>query len=62
MRTAIRQALPPAHRLSLALLACSLAPATQAAFIEDSSATLTATNIYLNRDFREGDGQNKREE
>ena len=62
MRTAIRQALPPAHRLSLALLACSLAPAAHAAFIEDSSATLTATNIYLNRDFREGDGQNKREE
>lgn len=62
MRTASRQALPPARRLSLAILACTLAPAAHAAFVADSSASLTATNIYLNRDFREGAGQNKREE
>ena len=61
MRTAPRQALP-ARRLTLALLAASCAPAAHAAFVEDSSATLTTTNIYLNRDFREGTGQNKREE
>lgn len=56
-----RRALPP-HLLSLAVAAGLLTPATQAAFIGDSKASLTATNIYLNRDFREGDGQNKREE
>jgi hypothetical protein len=61
MRTAPRQALP-LRRLTLALLAASAAPAAHAAFVEDSSATLSTTNIYLNRDFREGDGQNKREE
>ncbi|MEK1908087.1 MAG: OprD family porin [Pseudomonas sp.] len=61
MRTASRQALP-VRRLSLTLLACSIAPASHAAFIEDSSASLTTTNIYLNRDFREDAGQNKREE
>ena len=62
MFNASRQALPPAHLLSLAVTAALLAPTAQAAFIADSSASLTTTNIYLNRDFREGDGQNKREE
>lgn len=62
MRTASRQALPPVRHLGLALLACGLAPASHAAFIEDSSASLSTTNIYLNRDFREDAGQNKREE
>ena len=62
MRSAHRQASAPVRSFSLTLLACALAPAAHAAFIEDSSATLTTTNIYLNRDFREGDGQNKREE
>lgn len=63
MRSAHRQASAPVRRFSLSLLACALAPAAaHAAFVEDSSATLTTTNIYLNRDFREGDGQNKREE
>lgn len=54
----------PARRLTLAILAASAAtaPLAQAAFVEDSSATLTTTNIYLNRDFREDAGQNKREE
>ncbi len=62
MFAASRQAFPPAHLLSLAIAASLAAPLAQAAFVEDSSATLTATNIYFNRDFREGDGQNKREE
>jgi hypothetical protein len=62
MPIASRQALLPANLLSLAVTAALLAPAAQAAFVEDSSASLTMTNIYLNRDFREGDGQNKREE
>ena len=31
-------------------------------FVEDSSATLSTSNIYFNRDFRDGAGQSKREE
>lgn len=49
-------------RLALAVTTATLAPLAQAGFIEDSSATLHTHNIYLNRDFREGDGQAKREE
>lgn len=52
----------PARLLGLSIAASLTAPIAHAAFIEDSTATLSATNIYLNRDFREGDGQNKREE
>ncbi len=59
--TAVRRSPAPA-RLALAVAAASLAPMAQAAFIEDSSATLQTHNIYLNRDFREGSGQSKREE
>lgn len=33
-----------------------------AAFINDSKATLELRNIYLNRDFRDGTGQSKRDE
>lgn len=62
MPIASRQALLPANLLSLAVSAVLLAPAAQAAFVEDSTANLVMTNIYLNRDFREGTGQNKREE
>lgn len=62
MPTAAWQALPPVRRLALAITACTLAPLAHAEFVEDSSASLTTTNIYLNRDFREGAGQNKREE
>lgn len=51
----------PASLLALGI-AASVSPATFAAFIEDSKASLTTNNIYLNRDFREGSGQNKREE
>ncbi|MBU2014691.1 MAG: OprD family porin [Gammaproteobacteria bacterium] len=61
MLTAVRRSPAPA-RLALAVAAASLAPMAQAAFIEDSSATLQTHNIYLNRDFREGSGQSKREE
>ena len=62
MFNASRQALAPIRLLSLAVSAALLAPVAQAAFIADSSASLTATNIYLNRDFREGEAQSKREE
>lgn len=62
MPTAPRQAISSLSLLSLALPTALLAPMAHAAFIEDSSASLTTTNIYLNRDFREGTGQNKREE
>ncbi|KXU34595.1 porin [Ventosimonas gracilis] len=34
----------------------------QAALLEDSKVKFSANNIYFNRDFREGSGQNKREE
>lgn len=54
--------LSPVHLLSLAISTALLAPAAHADFVADSKASLTTTNIYLNRDFREGDGQNKREE
>src|SRR5690606_5065970 len=53
---------PAQAPLVLAIALATLAPLAQAAFIEDSSATLHTQNIYLNRDFREGDGQAKREE
>ncbi len=64
MPTASHQVLTPAHLLSLAIAAALLAPAAHADFIADSKASLTTSNIYLNRDFREGTGtqQNKREE
>jgi len=62
MLTASRQAYAPAHLLSLAITAALFAPVVQADFIADSKADLITTNIYLNRDFREGSGQNKREE
>lgn len=62
MLTASYRALSPIHQLSLAISTALLAPASHAAFIDDSSASLTTSNIYLNRDFREDAGQNKREE
>ena len=36
--------------------------ASAAGFIEDSKASLQTSNYYFNRDFRDGSGQNKREE
>ncbi|MDH4609769.1 OprD family porin [Pseudomonas sp. BN102] len=62
MHTAARRALPPVRILSLAIAGCTLAPQAHAEFIKDSSATLEARNIYLNRDFRDGSGQSKRDE
>ncbi|WP_375739787.1 OprD family porin [Pseudomonas boanensis] len=62
MLTAARQARLPVRTLGLVIAGCILTPLAQADFIKDSSANLEARNIYLNRDFREGDGQSKREE
>ena len=62
MLTASYRALSPAHLLSLAISTALFAPAAHADFVADSKASLSTTNIYLNRDFREGSGQNKREE
>ena len=62
MLTAARQAFPPVCTLSLAIASCTLASQAHAEFFKDSSATLEARNIYLNRDFRDGAGQSKREE
>ncbi|MCQ2028064.1 OprD family porin [Stutzerimonas zhaodongensis] len=61
MLTAVRTK-PARARLALAVAVASLVPMAQADFIEDSRATLQTQNIYLNRDFREGTGQSKREE
>ena len=62
MLTASYRALSPVHLLSLAITTALFAPAAHADFVADSKASLSTTNIYLNRDFREGSGQNKREE
>ena len=62
MPTASHQALAPARLLSLAIATTLLAPMAHAEFIADSTASLTTSNMYLNRDFRENAGQNKREE
>ncbi|HEX5844563.1 MAG TPA: OprD family porin [Pseudomonas sp.] len=62
MPTASHRALSPVHLLSLAIGTALLAPAAHADFVADSQASLTTSNIYLNRDFRENAGQNKREE
>ena len=37
-------------------------PALAEGFIEDSKVSLQTKNFYLNRDFRDGAGQNKRDE
>ena len=47
MRSAHRQASAPVRSFSLTLLACALAPAAHAAFIEDSSATLLLRNAAV---------------
>ncbi|KJZ45581.1 OprD family porin [Pseudomonas fluorescens] len=65
------QACPPARfsRLSHTALASAAAlagfsPLSQAAFFEDSTATLETRNMYFNRDFRDGTSaqQSKRDE
>lgn len=55
------------RRIPAALLLASspvfVAPGVSAAgFVDDTTATLSTSNIYFNRDFREGAGQSKREE
>jgi hypothetical protein len=64
MPTASYRAISPVHLLSLAISTALLAPAAHADFVAGSKASLTTSNIYLNRDFREGTSsqQNKREE
>nr|WP_313402826.1 OprD family porin [Pseudomonas sp.] len=46
----------------LTVMALPAVGANAAGFIEDSKASLELRNFYLNRDFRENPGQNKREE
>ncbi|MDD1508689.1 OprD family porin [Pseudomonas sp. CNPSo 3701] len=46
----------------LASLPLAVSDALAEGFFEDSKANLELRNFYLNRDFREGRGQNKREE
>jgi len=55
---------PIARGVALATLGATLAMPSmvQAAFIEDTKAGLELRNFYFNRDFREGAGQNKRDE
>jgi hypothetical protein len=55
---------PIARGVALATLGATLAipSMAQAAFIEDTKAGLELRNFYFNRDFREGAGQNKRDE
>ncbi|WP_313025706.1 OprD family porin [Pseudomonas lopnurensis] len=55
---------PIARGVALATLGATLAIPTlaQAAFIEDTKASLELRNFYFNRDYREDAGQNKQEE
>jgi len=46
----------------MTVMALPAVGASAAGFIEDSKASLELRNFYLNRDFRENPGQNKREE
>ncbi|OLS64833.1 OprD family porin [Pseudomonas putida] len=60
----IRRPFSSRHSLASAIALCSVAPLSQAAFIEDSSATFETRNMYFNRDFRDGTSaqQSKRDE
>lgn len=71
MQSLQTQAIAPARlsRFSHTALASAAAlvgfsPLSQAAFIEDSSATFETRNMYFNRDFRDGTSaqQSKRDE
>lgn len=46
----------------LPILAGDSVPALAEGFLEDSRASLALRNFYMNRDFRDGPGQSKREE
>ena len=48
--------------VGMTVMALPAVGASAAGFIEDSKASLELRNFYLNRDFRENAGQNKREE
>ena len=48
--------------VGMTVMALPAVGANAAGFIEDSKASLELRNFYLNRDFREDAGQNKREE
>ncbi|WP_061241959.1 OprD family porin [Ectopseudomonas composti] len=48
--------------VGMTVMALPAVGANAAGFIEDSKASLELRNFYLNRDFRENAGQNKREE
>lgn len=48
--------------VGMTVMALPAVSANAAGFIEDSKASLELRNFYLNRDFRENAGQNKREE
>lgn len=48
--------------VGMTVMALPAVGASAAGFIEDSKASLELRNFYLNRDFRENPGQNKREE
>lgn len=55
---------PIARGVALATLGATLAMPSmvQAAFIEDTKASLELRNFYFNRDYRGGEGQNKQDE
>lgn len=55
---------PIARGVALATLGATLAipSMAQAAFIEDTKASLELRNFYFNRDYRGGEGQNKQDE
>nr|WP_314488768.1 OprD family porin [uncultured Pseudomonas sp.] len=55
---------PSSGTLASALALVGFAPLSQAAFIEDSTATFETRNMYFNRDFRDGTSaqQSKRDE
>jgi hypothetical protein len=51
------------NKMLLAVTPClAAATAYGEGFVEDSKATLQTSNFYINRDFRDGTGQSKREE
>ncbi|MBA1322459.1 OprD family porin [Pseudomonas plecoglossicida] len=59
-----RSTRPRPTAIASALALAGIAPVSQAAFFEDSSATFETRNMYFNRDFRDGTSsqQSKRDE
>jgi len=58
----MKVALPKKTIVMLAVSSSLAGLPAQAALLEDGKVKFSATNIYFNRDYREGAGQNKREE